>query len=129
MPETYEQQGAHRHGNVPDQAHQRIMARIVYLLYLVSLVALITGVIGAVMAWWYRRQCREQWLDDHFRFQIRTFWIGALYTLASVVISLIPPFNLLAGLALFLWFAVRAIRGWISLERQRAPEAIDSWLW
>ena len=53
-------------------------AKIVYILYLVSLLFGITGIIGVVMAY-INKDDAPEWLQTHYQFQIRTFWIGALF--------------------------------------------------
>ena len=53
-------------------------AKIVYILYLVSLLFGITGIIGVVMAY-INKDDAPEWVQTHYQFQIRTFWIGALF--------------------------------------------------
>ena len=57
-------------------------AQIIYILYLVSLVVGVTGIVGVIMAYVYRGEAPD-WLQSHYRFQIRTFWIGLLYVVLS----------------------------------------------
>ncbi|HIF9240904.1 TPA: DUF4870 family protein [Photobacterium damselae] len=47
-------------------------AKIIYILYLVGLVIGVTGIVGVIMAY-VNKGDAPQWLQDHFRFQIRTF--------------------------------------------------------
>src|SRR5690554_7491444 len=54
------------------------MPMVVYALYLASFVVGFTSVIGVVIAYVYRGK-GPAWLDEHYRYQIRTFWIGLLY--------------------------------------------------
>jgi uncharacterized membrane protein len=53
-------------------------ARVVYLLYFASLLVGVTSIIGVIIAYVYRADSPE-WVATHYRFQIRTFWIGLLY--------------------------------------------------
>jgi uncharacterized membrane protein len=55
-------------------------AQIVYALYLVGLVVGITPIVGVIMAYVNRAEAPE-WVQTHYRLQIRTFWIGLLYGL------------------------------------------------
>ena len=71
-------------------------ANIVYILYLVSLVVGITGIVGVIMAYVNRADAPE-WVQTHYRFQIRTFWIGLLYGLIGVVDHHHRHRHLLAG--------------------------------
>jgi uncharacterized membrane protein len=112
--------------------------QIIYALHAVSLVTGILGaatVIGAFLIGWpsviavilnyiKRGEARGTWLDSHFRWQIRTFWFGLLWTaicLALVVFTL--------GIALVvvwiplgiltIWFIYRVVRGWAALSSNR----------
>lgn len=101
-------------------------AKIVYILYLASLVFGITGLIGLVMAYIYRGDAPE-WLKSHYQWQIRTFWIGLLYT----VIGAITAFLLVGYLILLcnlIWFIIRCIKGFSALEKQQPLVKPTSWL-
>ncbi|BBI60261.1 hypothetical protein HSBAA_15670 [Vreelandella sulfidaeris] len=53
--------------------------QIIYALYLAGIVtANITLLIGVVIAYVYRKDA-ALWLQPHYRYLIRTFWIGTLY--------------------------------------------------
>ena len=62
-------------------------ARIVYILYLVGIIFFITAIVGVVIAYIYERDA-SWWLKGHYRFQIRTFWIGVLYALVGIILIL-----------------------------------------
>lgn len=103
------------------------MAMVVYALFLVNLItAGFTAVIGVVIAYVYQGK-GPQWLDDHYRYQIRTFWIGTLYGCISLLFTLILiGFPMLAVLAI--WFIVRCVKGFKALHEQRAPHNLTTWL-
>ena len=71
-----------------------------------------------------RSEARGTWLESHFRWQIRTFWFGALWV---ALCALFVVFTL--GLGLFLvwlplgivalWFIYRVARGWMALNDRR----------
>ena len=102
-------------------------AKLIYILYLASLIVGITGIVGVIMAY-VNRGGAPEWVATHYRFQIRTFWIGLLYGL----ISLITVFILIGFLfALFtlVWWIVRCAKG---LQQQSRGEPYDkpaTWLW
>lgn len=62
------------------------------------------------------------WLENHFRWQIRTFWFTALwlvvYGMLIVTIIGIPIAWILIGV-LGLWVGYRVIRGWVALFDER----------
>lgn len=102
------------------------MAMVVYALFLASFVVGFTSLIGVVIAYVYRGKGPD-WLDEHFRYQIRTFWIGLLYaTLFSLLTFVLIGFPLLIALAV--WLIVRCVKGFKGLQEKRAPSNVDTWL-
>jgi uncharacterized membrane protein len=55
----------------------RQIALIIYILMLVPIVIPITHIVGLVMAY-VSRDTAPDWLETHYTYQIRTFWIGRL---------------------------------------------------
>src|SRR5437868_4610587 len=72
------------------------LIRLTHVIYALHAVSLVTGIIttatvvGAFLTGWpsiiavilnyvKRRELRDTWLFSHFRWQIRTFWFGALW--------------------------------------------------
>lgn len=101
-------------------------ARAVYILYLVGIVVPILSIVAVVMA--YVNQGKSSpWLATHYRFQIRTFWMGLLYS----VIAITTMFAMVGyALALFVlvWLVVRCVKGMQALEAQQAPAYPESWM-
>nr|WP_320050319.1 hypothetical protein [uncultured Desulfuromonas sp.] len=102
------------------------IARIIYILYLVGIVIGITGIIGVIMAYVYRGDAPD-WLRCHYDFQIRTFWIGALYIFIGGVLSIVLVGYLLL-LFWLVWLVVRCVKGMKSLEEKTAPPNPMGWL-
>ena len=100
-------------------------AKIVYILYLVSLLFGITGIIGVVMAY-INKDDAPEWLQTHYQFQIRTFWIGALFIFLGSILSVI-----LIGWFLLLfwvvWLIVRSVKGMKALDEEKAIDNPTSW--
>jgi uncharacterized membrane protein len=110
----------------------------IYALHAFSLLTGIIGaatVVGAFLTGWpsiiavilnyvKRGDVRGTWLESHFRWQIRTFWFGLLWT---VLCGLFVVFTLGIGLIvvwvpfLFVgfWFVYRIVRGWLALRDRR----------
>src|SRR5215467_4366363 len=74
------------------------IALIVYVLYFVGYFTGITALIGVIMAH-VQVDTAEPMLATHYRFQIRTFWVGLLY-LAGASLSLM----VIGAAATFLWY-------------------------
>ncbi|MDN6180060.1 MAG: DUF4870 domain-containing protein [Halomonas subglaciescola] len=108
------------------QAPDTTMATVVYALYLASFVVGFTSIIGVVIAYMYRGN-GPAWLDEHYRYQIRTFWIGLLYATVTIILAF-ALIGLPLMLALAVWFIVRCVKGFKGLQEKRAPGNVNSWL-
>lgn len=116
------------------------IAHVVYALHAVSLAIGAFGarsVIGAFIFGWpsiiavilnyvKRSDARGTWVESHFRWQIRTFWLavfwGAVVALVSavLVVVLIGFATWVVGLfALGVWAIWRIGRGWLRLKDRR----------
>ncbi len=109
-------------------APSRTTAIVVYVLYLLSFVtAGVTSIIGVVVAYVSRRDAPEP-LASHYRFQIRTFWIGLLYGFVAFVLV-----HVVVGWLVFLlqavWLVVRCVKGLARLERREPYPNVETWLW
>ena len=113
--------------------------QIIYGLHALSLLTGILGaatVIGAFLIGWpsiiavimnyiKRSEAGGTWLESHFRWQIRTFWYGALWAaLCGIFVVLTLGIGLLfvwlpLGL-LAIWFIYRVARGWMALRDRRS---------
>ena len=104
---------------------------IVAGLYLASLLTGITGIIGVVLAYVWQAESHPAWMDSHYRFHIRTFWMGfALGVLGAVVSVLTLGLAYLLVLPLWVvWFGVRTVRAMLAAQRQAPVENVETWLW
>jgi uncharacterized membrane protein len=102
-------------------------AKIVYILYLGSLLVGVTSLIGVVMAYLNVGEAPEP-LRSHYRFQIRTFWIGLLYSIAGFLLLAVA-----IGAAVFvlvaIWLIVRCAKGLKYLGRGEPYPNATTWLW
>ena len=112
--------------NDASQAPDATVAIVVYALYLASFVVGFTSIVGVIIAYIYRGN-GPAWLDEHYRYQIRTFWIGMLYATVTIFLAFVL-IGLPLMLALAVWFIVRCIKGFKGLQAKRAPSNVDSWL-
>lgn len=101
-------------------------SKVIYILYLVGIVVPLTSIVGVVMAYINRKNA-PNWLKTHYTFQIRTFWIGLLYSLVSYLTTVMfIGFILLLGV--FVWLIVRCVKGMQYLERHQAVPNPETWL-
>ncbi|WP_235041669.1 DUF4870 family protein [Vreelandella profundi] len=102
------------------------MAMVIYALYLASFFLGFTSIVGLVIAYVYKGK-GPAWLEEHYRYQIRTFWIGLVYGIVfSLLTFILIGFPLL--LALGVWLIVRCVKGFKGLQEKRAPSNVDTWL-
>ncbi|XQW85654.1 DUF4870 family protein [Thalassotalea piscium] len=116
MSEVVEQEGQTTAGT----------AKIVYILYMVGVVFGITGIVGVVMAYINKNDAPD-WLQSHYQFQIRTFWIGALYIVIGSILSVI----LIGWLVLLfwvIWLIVRCVKGMKSLDAKMPHPNPTGWM-
>ena len=116
-------------------------AHLVYALHAVSLAIGAFGaasVVGAFLFGWpsiiaviinyvKRGEARGTWVESHFRWQIRTFWLALVWGAAIAVVSavfavvLVGIATWIVGLfALGVWAIIRIARGWSVLAGKRA---------
>lgn len=100
-------------------------AKIIYILLIASTIFGITGIIGLIMAYVYRDDTGD-WLQTHYRFQIRTYWIGLLYT-AIGVITLTINIGFLVLLFTFVWVIIRCTKGMKQLDSGQPVKNLESW--
>jgi uncharacterized membrane protein len=84
--------------------------KLIYVLYLLSVLVGITVLIGLVMAYLNRGEAEGTWAESHYTYQIRTFWIGLLYSVISTVLVVIG-IGFLLYIAVAIWAIVRCVRG------------------
>jgi uncharacterized membrane protein len=101
-------------------------AKIVYILYLVGIVVGITAIIGLILAY-INRNDAEDWLQSHYQFQIRTFWIGILYTVIGGILTFIVV-GYLVLLFWLIWLIVRCVKGMKYLNENQAHPNPKGWM-
>lgn len=98
----------------------------IYVLYLLGFIFAITTVIGVVMAYVNRGKAAP-WLDSHYTWAIRTFWIALLYALISALLSLVV-IGALGFVATAVWVIVRCVIGLQKIGRGEPIANPQSWL-
>jgi len=101
-------------------------AKIIYILYLVGIVVPLVSIVGVVMAYVNKGEAPD-WLQTHYRFQIRTFWIGFLYASIGVATTVILVGYLILLFCL-IWFIVRCVKGMSSLDKTQPVPDPGSWM-
>ena len=101
-----------------------LLAHVVYGLYTLGLVSWgAAGLIGVVIAYIKRRDTAGTWLESHYHWQIRTFWIGLLVGVVGGLLTLILIGWLILGGGL-VWVVYRIVKGWLRLADRRAVDDV-----
>ncbi|HWK67519.1 MAG TPA: DUF4870 domain-containing protein [Rhizobiaceae bacterium] len=100
--------------------------QVIYVLYLAGLVIGVSVLIGAVIAYVNRGKAGG-WVETHYTWAIRTFWIGIAYAVVSFILML-AAIGFLLLFATAVWFIVRCIIGLQAAGRGEAIKNPESWL-
>jgi uncharacterized membrane protein len=102
----------------------RNIAVAVYVLQALSFfVGGITGLAGVIINYIKMDEVRGTWIEPHFRWQVRTFWIGLLWGVIGFVTSfIIIGWFILLGVAI--WVIYRIVKGALALNDGRPPEPL-----
>jgi uncharacterized membrane protein len=114
----------------PDPSPQPAMSDkqivlVVYILYFVSYITGITALIGVIIAH-VQIGSADPILATHYRFQIRTFWIGLLYLVVGSILTFVM-IGFLVLLWWFIWSLVRNIKGMLALNENKPIADPASW--
>jgi uncharacterized membrane protein len=98
----------------------------VYILYAIGFFTGLTALIGVIIAH-VKASTADEVSRSHFRFQIRTFWVGLLLLLTgSFLLYFIIGIPIL--LLWLVWTIVRIIKGLVVLNDGRPIANPTSWL-
>jgi len=115
--------------------------KLVYILYLVGLLTGgLTFIVGAVIAY-INKGDTEEWLESHYRFQIRTFWIGSIFIFTSWFLAilgglltvvligfLIIPMAMIFGFFTVVWLIIRCVKGIKQLDAKQSHTNPTTWM-
>ncbi|CTQ61083.1 MAG: hypothetical protein RIE06_16165 [Roseibium album] len=101
-------------------------ATLIYILYLVSIIVGITSIIGVIFAYLNRGKAGG-WVESHYTYQIRTFWIGLLYSLIGAVLTFVF-IGIFVLIATLVWFIIRCIKGVQTAGRGDAISNPETWM-
>lgn len=100
--------------------------QLVYILYLLSFVVGITSIVGVVIAYLNRSKATG-WMQSHYIWAIRTFWIGILYGFISLMLTVVF-IGFLGMLATIIWVVVRCVVGLQKAGNQQPIDDPYKWL-
>lgn len=99
----------------------RNLAVVVYILQaLAFFTGGLTALAGVIVNYIKLDEVAGTWVEPHFRWQIRTFWLGLFWT----VLGTITTFLLIGWLILLatsIWLIYRVVKGALALNDRAAP--------
>lgn len=100
--------------------------QVIYVLYLAGFVIGISALIGIVIAYINRGKAGG-WIETHYTWLIRTFWIALLGGFVSLLLMIVAIGFLLA-IAVAIWVIVRCIVGLQAVSRGEPIRDPESWM-
>ena len=93
----------------------KTLTTIIYALYAASFLVGITAIVAIIINYIKKDDVAGTFLESHFRWQIRTFWFGLLWSVIGVITFLIAIgwFVLIAN---GIWIIYRIVKGWLCLN-------------
>ncbi|WP_457582402.1 DUF4870 family protein [Ensifer canadensis] len=104
----------------------KVNVQVIYVLYLSAFAVGITAIIGVVLAYLNRGK-GAAWVQTHYAWAIRTFWIALLFGVISALLMVLL-IGFLGFIATAVWIVVRCVVG---LQRAAREEPISnpvSWM-
>ena len=103
---------------------------VVTLLYLGGFITGVSAIVGLILAYVWKGEAREAWMDSHYRYLIRTFWMGVVWAIVAGIGSILT-----LGLLMFvlfplvsIWFIVRNVRALLAAQRHEPLTNVETWL-
>jgi|SRR5688572_5489082 uncharacterized membrane protein len=90
------------------------ITQIIYGLYAASLIVGITSIVAIILNYVKRDEVAGSIYESHFRWQMRTFWFGLLWSVIGVITSFII-IGIFVLIAAGIWFIYRIVIGWLRL--------------
>lgn len=100
-------------------------ALVVYILYLAGFVIGVTAIVGVVIAY-INRGKTGGFVESHYTWQIRTFWIALLASFVSFLLFIVG-IGFLLMFAVAVWVIVRVVKGLMALNKNEPIANPESW--
>ena len=92
----------------------KTITTVVYALQALGFLVGITWIVAVVINYVKKEEAQGTWLESHFRWQIRTFWFGLLWSvIGALLVFVLIGFAILFAAAV--WIIYRIVKGWLNL--------------
>jgi len=100
---------------------------VISLLYLCSFFTGITALVGVVLAYVWRGEAHEPWEHSHYRYLIRTFWLGLLGGILGVLLMVVLIGFLILP-AVVVLVVVRCVLSLVNAQKCQPMPNPETWL-
>ncbi len=95
------------------------VALAVYVLQALSFFWGITAVIGVIIDYVKLDDARGTWVENHLRWQIRTFWWALVWSVLGIALIWVFGLGFLILGITYFWTIYRVVKGWLKLTERR----------
>ena len=100
---------------------------IISLLYLSSFFLGVTVIVGLVLAYVWKDESHADWESSHYQYLIRTFWIGLIGCIISVLFMVVLiGFLMLTAVGVLV--VVRCVLCLVNAQKQQPMPNPETWL-
>ncbi|MFA5355007.1 MAG: hypothetical protein WC291_12325 [Thermodesulfovibrionales bacterium] len=103
----------------PGDQEAKKLAFIIYALYAAALFIGITSIVGIIMAYVTRERVAGTWVESHYIWLIKTFWISLAVGIVGVISLIVGIGFVILGAGL-IWYIYRIVKGGWYLYENRA---------
>jgi uncharacterized membrane protein len=100
---------------------------IISLLYLSSVILGVTALVGLVLAYVWKGETHAEWETSDYEYLIRTFWLGLVGMIVSIVLMIVL-IGFLLMVAVGVLVVVRCVLSLINAQKQMPMPNPQTWL-
>jgi uncharacterized membrane protein len=100
---------------------------VISLLYLSSMVLGVTALVGLVLAYVWKGEAHAEWENSHYEYLIRTFWLGLIGAMVSVLLMIVLV-GFLLMVAVGVLVVVRCVLSLINAQKHLPMPNPRTWL-
>jgi len=97
----------------------KTIALVVYVLQALSFFWGITAVIGVIIDYVKLDDARGTWVENHLRWQIRTFWWALFWSVIGFALIWVFGLGFLVLAVVYFWTIYRVDKGWLKLTERK----------
>ena len=104
--------------NAEAEKSAKSLTTLIYVLYAASFLVGITAIVAIIMNYLKKDDVAGTFLESHFRWQIRTFWFGLLWSVVGGVLMVVVV-GWAVLVANFVWMIYRIVKGFLRLNENK----------